>query len=206
MDPKWLSWARGLQALAQSGLTYSQNPFEQERYRQIREIASQMMAEGSSEDLVRIVNLFAGETGYATPKVDGRGVVFRAGKILLVKELRDGGYTLPGGFADVGDTPSEAVVREVREETGFEVRAVKLLALFDRHKHGHVPPRPFHIYKMFFRCEIVGGAAQDSHETAGADFFAEDRIPPLSLSRTTPAQIVRFFEHLRQPDLPTDFD
>ena len=206
MEPRWVEWARRLQALAQSGLSYSQSPYELERYREVREVASQMMAQGSDASFQAVEDLFAGETGYATPKVDGRGVVFRDGKILLVRELRDGAFTLPGGFADVGDTPSEAVVREVLEETGWQVRPVKLLALWDRRKHGHVPPRAFHIYKVFIRCEIVGGGPKDSDETAEPGFFGEGEIPPLSLSRTTPAQITRLFEHYRNPDLPADFD
>ncbi len=207
MEPKWLEWARRLQALAQSGLTYSENAFERERYEQVREIASQMMASQSQEAFERVQALFAGEQGYATPKVDGRGVVFDGqGRILLVKELRDGGWTLPGGFADVGDSPSEAVVREVREESGYEVRAVKLLALYDRRRHGPLPPRPWHIYKVFIRCELVGGSPKDSHETAGARFFAEGEIPELSAGRTTPGQIARMFEHYRHPLLPADFD
>ncbi|MBI5545884.1 MAG: NUDIX hydrolase [Deltaproteobacteria bacterium] len=206
MEPIWLEWARRLQALAQSGLTYSQSPFEIERYEQVREIASEMMAVGSGYDLARVRDLFAQEKGYATPKVDGRGVVFRDGRLLLVKELRDGCWTLPGGFADVGDTPAEAVVREVLEETGYEVKPIKLLALWDRNKQGHLPPRPFHIYKVFIRCEIVGGSPKSSHETAEPTFFASDEIPPLSLSRTTPAQISRLFEHYSNPGLPADFD
>ena len=207
MEPKWLEWARQLQALAQSGLTYTQSEFERERYEQIREISSRMMAEQSDESFERVRDLFAGEKGYATPKVDGRGVVFDAqGRILLVKELRDGGWTLPGGFADVGDSPSEAVVREVREETGYEVEAVKLLALYDRNKHGPVPARPWHIYKIFLRCELIGGAPKDSHETAEPRFFAESEIPSLSSGRTTPSQLARMFEHYRNPELPADFD
>ncbi len=111
-----------------------------------------------------------------------RGVVFRDGKILLVKELEDGGWTLPGGWADVGDTPAEAVVREVFEESGFQTRATKILMVLDRDKQGH-PPILHHTHKLFIRCEITGGGPADSHETAGADFFAEDQIPPLSIMR-----------------------
>ena len=207
MESRWLEWARRLMALSQSGLTYSENDFERERYEHVREIAAQMMASQSEESFERITNLFAGEKGYATPKLDGRGVVFdEQGRLLLVKELRDGGWTLPGGFADVGDSPSEAVEREVRKETGYEVKAVKLLALWDRSKHGHLPPRPWHLYKIFFRCELVGGAPKDSHETAEPRFFAEDEIPPLSLGRTTPKQVARMFEHLRHPEWPAEFD
>ncbi len=206
MEPKWLDWARRLQAVAQSGLTYTREEFERERYEEVRTIASEMMAAGADYDFQKIRDLFAGETGYATPKFDGRGVVFQDGKVLMVREVRDGGWTLPGGFADVGDTPGEAVVREVLEETGYQVRATKLLALWDRTRHGHVPPRPFHLYKVFIRCEIVGGAPQSSHETADPTFFGEHEIPPLSMGRCTPSQIARLFEHLRHPDWPADFD
>lgn len=206
MDPKWLDWARRLAALSQSGLTYSDNPYEIERYHQIRDIAAEMMAEGAGASIEQVRELLAGQSGYATPKIDGRGVVFCDGKILLVRERRDGLWTLPGGFADVGDTPSEAVVREVFEETGFVVKAVKLLALWDRTKHRHLPPRPFHIYKVFFLCEKIGGEAKGSFETEEPTFFGESEIPPLSLSRTTPEQIARLFEHHRHPEWPADFD
>ncbi len=206
MDPQWLQWAKRLQAIAQIGLAYTQNVYDVERYEQIRTIAAEMMAAQSDADPAYVRELFAQEVGYATPKVDVRGVVFCDGEILLVKELSDGLWTLPGGWADVTDSPREAVEREVWEETGYRTRAAKLLAAYDREKQGHTPPYPYHVYKLFFRCDLIGGAAADSHETAGAAFFAPNAIPALSLSRVTPAQIVRLFEHYRHPDLPTDFD
>ena len=205
MTTNWLKWARQLQAIAQSGLTYTRNPFETERYKQVREIAVEMMVAHSDLETNKVRDLFASETGYATPKTDVRGVVFRDDKILLVKELRDGRWTLPGGWADVGDSPAEATVREVFEESGYRTRAVKLLACYDRNKHGH-PPSGFHIYKLFFQCELRGGEPADSHETSGAAFFHENEIPDLSLPRVTPVQIARFFEHYRHPEWPTDFD
>jgi ADP-ribose pyrophosphatase YjhB (NUDIX family) len=205
MESKWLRWARELQALAQSGLAYSKNPFEIERYEKVREIAIEMMAEHSDLDVGRIRDIFASESGYATPKVDVRGVVFKEGAILLVKELRDGRWTLPGGWADVNDSPAEATVREIYEESGYRTRAVKLLACYDRSKHSH-PPYGFHIYKLFFQCELIGGGPADSVETSDAAFFSEDEIPELSLPRVTPAQIARFFEHYRHPEWSTDFD
>jgi ADP-ribose pyrophosphatase YjhB (NUDIX family) len=205
MQPKWLEWAAQLQAIAQCGLTYAKNPFEIERYNQVREIAAEIMAAHSDLDTAQVRDLFASESGYATPKVDVRGVVFCDDAILLVKELRDGRWTLPGGWADVNDSPAEATVREVREESGYDTRAVKLLACYDRSKHGH-PPYGYHIYKLFFQCELIGGEAAESIETGGADFFREDQIPDLSLPRVTPAQIERFFEHYRHPEWPTDFD
>ena len=205
MSPKWLDWASGLQAIAQNGLLYAQNHFDIERYQAIRQVAAEMVAAGSAAEIERITELFSGEEGYATPKVDVRGVLFRDGKVLLVQEWSDGGWTLPGGWADIGASPSENVVREIREETGFEARAVKLLAVYDRNKHPHTP-FVHHVYKMFFLCEIVGGQAATSAETLAVGFFGPDEIPPLSVQRVTAGQIERFFEHVRHPEWPTDFD
>jgi ADP-ribose pyrophosphatase YjhB (NUDIX family) len=204
-NPKWLEWAQNLQALAQSGLTYSPNPFDLQRYEAIREIAAEILSIYSQTDLGIISDLYQSQAGYITPKVDVRGVVFKGDHILLVRELADGGFTLPGGWADVNEPPSSAVEREVWEETGYHVKATKLLAVYDYNKHGH-PPYIFHIYKLFILCQLVGGQASGSIETGEADFFPEDHIPPLSIARTTTEEITRFFEHHRCPDLPTDFD
>ena len=211
LQDQWLIWARRLQALAQSGLAYTKNPFEIERYNAVREIAFEILAAHSELAFDKVRDLFSGEEGYATPKVDVRGAVFRpdpsSGRdsILLVRELRDGLWTLPGGWADVDDSPAEATVREVYEESGYQTRAVKLLACYDRNKHGH-PPYGFHIYKLFFQCQLLGGEASGSIETADAGFFCKDEIPALSLPRVTPEQIARFFAHHCHPEWPTDFD
>ncbi len=164
------------------------------------------MAAGTSlPDHAPLNDLFAQQSGYATPKIDVRVAAFRDSRILLVRELEDGCWTLPGGWADVGEPPSIAAAREAREESGYEVRISKLAAVFDRDLHGH-PPYAFHAYKLFFLAELTGGSAKDSHETADAQFFAEDNLPPLSLLRVTPSQITHLFEHFRNPNLPTSFD
>jgi len=205
-QPEWLAWARRLQAIAQTGLTYAPNAYDVERYTEIRRIASDMMAHGAGiPDATRIADLFSRESGYATPKVDVRAAVFRDGRILLVKEREDGCWTLPGGWADIGDSPAAAAVREVREESGYEVACRKLALLFDRDKHGH-PPLPYHVYKLFFLCDLLGGTASPNHETAGVDFFAEDALPPLSLTRVVPEEIALLFDHHRHPEWPTTFD
>ncbi|MEB3359265.1 MAG: NUDIX hydrolase [Synechococcales bacterium] len=207
MEPNWLRWAQELQAIAQTGLHFSKdNPFDIARYQRLREIAAEMMAVQGSLDAPALLELLHREEGYATPKVDVRGAVFQQGRILMVKEISDGRWTLPGGWADVGDAPREAVVREIWEESGYEARPVKLLAVYDRSKHPHQPFLPFHIYKLFIQCELTGGQAQTSIETSDVGFFAEDELPELSISRITEAQIHRLFEHYRNPDLPTDFD
>ena len=205
MEPNWLTWARKLQAIGQNGLAYSKDPFDIERFEELRELALEILQNYTDSDLPRIRDLFAGEHGHATPKVDVRGVVFNEDAILLVRERADGKWTLPGGWVDVNESPSESVVREVCEESGYQAKALKLLACYDRNRHPH-PPHPYHVYKLFFHCEILGGSPSTSYETDGVDFFKQDAIPELSTGRVTSAQIDRFFEFLRSPDLPTDFD
>lgn len=205
-NPLWLEWAQRLQAIAQTGLTYSQNPFDTERYEGIRGIAAEIMASGAGlQDSAAVVDLFKGDVGYATPKVDVRGAVFDQGRVLLVREREDGCWTLPGGWADIGSSAGENTVREVKEESGYDVEIVKLAAVYDRDRHGH-PAIPFHAYKLFFLCRLKGGAPAHSNETDGVDFFEENDIPKLSLTRVMPAQIRHMFEHLRHPEWPTSFD
>ena len=205
MEPKWLEWVKKLQAIAQNGLTYTENPFDVERYKSLSAIAVEIMASYSNMEPSYVADLFAREGGYATPKVDVRGAVFRGDTILLVREREDGCWTLPGGWADVGESPGEVVVREIYEESGYHTRATKLLAVYDRSKHGH-PPLVHHVYKLFFQCELVSGSPSASIETDEVAFFCENEIPELSLGRVVPAQITRIFQHYRHPDWPTDFD
>jgi ADP-ribose pyrophosphatase YjhB (NUDIX family) len=206
-EPDWLLWAREMQAIAQTGLEYTENPYDRERYEALRGLAARAMAAHGGGDPALIEALFAGEQGYATPKVDVRGAAFRDGRILLVRERADEGHwTLPGGWADVNLTGAENVAREVLEESGFVVRVTKLAAVWDRSRHGHTP-KPFHAYKLFFICDVTGGEAATSVETSAAGFFNFDEIPDdLSHDRVRPAQLRRMFEHLWHPDLPTDFD
>ena len=208
MEPNWLIWARELQAIAQTGLTYAGGHFDRERYQAIRAIAARMMAEPSGIEAVRIEAVFTEQTGYATPRVGVRAAVFRDdGAILMVREVSDGRWASPGGWADVNQSPLESVEREVREETGFEVVARKLAAVFDRVRHPLAVNFPFHIYKLFFICDIAGGAARPSAETSEVAFFAESEIPEdVSPGRVTRHQISRMFAHARSPELPADFD
>ena len=195
-----------MQAIAQNGLTFARDPYDIERYNAIREIAAEMLSGGSGLELPVVRGLLEKEMGYATPKVDVRGIVFRDDKLLLVRERSDGKWTPPGGWADVCESLAENVVREVFEESGFRTRALKILALFDRSKHPHEPAFAFHVYKIFVLCSIIGGEATPSGETDSIGFFAESEVPELSLTRVTPGQIRRIFEHYRNPSLSADFD
>jgi ADP-ribose pyrophosphatase YjhB (NUDIX family) len=205
-EPRWIHWAKRLQACGQTGLHFSEIEYDRVRYEEMLHIAAEILSVAANTPIEPVLDLLRHDGGYATPKVDVRGVVFQEDRILLVKEVVDGGWTLPGGWADPCEAPAVATVREVWEEAGFETRATKLIACWDRSLHGHVPVYPFHIYKLFFRCEIIGGAARTSNETSDVGFFGEDALPELSVSRTTERQIHRLFEHYRNPNLPTDFD
>ena len=206
MEPKWLNWAKRLQALSQNGLTYAKDPFDRERYEQIRHIAAEMLAEKADAKTKDVLDLFSREKDYATPKVDVRGVVFRDGRILLVKERSDGRWALPGGWADVGESPSESVEREVWEESGFQVNAKRLAAVYDRSKHPHKPLMHYHIYKLFFLCEITGGQATTSSETEQVEFFEEGDLPELSITKVLPKQIAKMFKYHRREEMPVYFD
>ncbi len=204
-SPNWLIWAQKLDALAQAGLTFAQNPFDIERYHKIREISTEIISSYSQIKYQEIQDLLDRQAGYATPKIDVRGVVFQNDKILLVKELVDGRWTLPGGWVDVNEPPSRAAEREVWEESGFRVKASRLLAVYDRNLHGF-PPYIFHSYKIFVLCDLIDGSPTTSIETGGAEFYAEDAIPELSLPRTTPEVIQRMYGLYRNPAAQTEFD
>ena len=206
-NPLWLGWAQRLQSIAQTGLTYAKDPFDQQRYEATREIAAEIIAHSAGlKDTSPVLDFFKGDVGYATPKVDVRAAVFDPqDRLLLVREREDGCWTLPGGWADIGSSPGVNVVREVKEESGYDVEIVKLAALYDRALHGH-PPIPSYCYKLFFLCRLTGGAPVHSNETDGVGFFGENEIPPLSLTRVVPAQIRHMFEHYRHPEWPTSID
>ncbi|KMY44600.1 ADP-ribose pyrophosphatase [Bacillus sp. FJAT-27916] len=205
MDSNWLDWAKQLQSIAQAGLTYSKDVYDMERFEQIREISIEMMSTYTEMDTPIIRELFANETGYATPKVDIRAVVFKDNRILMVKENTDDCWALPGGWADIGLTPREVAVKEVKEESGFEVKPVKLLGVLDKKCHPH-PPSPYHVYKLFIQCEIIGGKPTEGIETSAIDFFPEDELPALSIARNTRSQIEMAFRSLKNPEEPVQWD
>ncbi len=202
---KWLEWAKEIQAISQAGLAYTKDVYDKERFEQLRELSISIMQEYTEAGEDKIRTLFASETGYQTPKVDVRAVIFQDGKLLLVREKADGAWALPGGWADIGLSPAEVAVKEVKEEAGYNVRAVRLLAVLDKKFHRH-PPSPFHVYKMFIQCEITGGAAGIGTETSAVGFFGRDALPPLSEERNTAQQLDRLFNYDNHPDLPVWMD
>ena len=199
----WFAIARDLKTISRA--SFCQGRLWPQRHEEIEAICGIVAAH--TETLVgEVLRILQQDSGYPTPKVDCRGVAFRDDKVLLVLEREDGGWTLPGGWCDQGLTPSQNVAREFWEESGYEVRVVRPLAIFDRDNQGHTPPYLFSIYKLFFLCEITGGAPKSSNETSDVQFFGMDQIPPLSKGRTLERQLHRFYEQYKTGDLTVDFD
>jgi len=199
--PRWLDWAREMQSLAQTGLAFSTNQYDRRSFERFQEIA----AEHSLLDPADILRVFSLQPGYATPKVDVRAAVVREGRVLLVQEKADGRWAMPGGWADVGDRPSETAERECLEESGFIVRASKLVGAFDANR-GEKASVFFHAVKLVFFCDLVGGQARPSAETLAVDFFDFTNLPPLSRERTNERHLDEIWRHLADPLRPAAFD
>ena len=201
----WLEWVREIQALCQTGLTYSKSEFDTARYRRLLEIAAEMTAHQTGCDAGGVLADFLKQPGYATPKVDVRGAVVRDDRILLVQERSDGRWCMPGGWADVGELPSAMVIREVQEESGFEVEPRKVIGVYDANRGG-VPVFFYHAYKVVFHCELIGGEARPSSETTAVGFFPFGELPPLSSARTNERHLAEVQAHLQDPQRPAAFD
>jgi ADP-ribose pyrophosphatase YjhB (NUDIX family) len=206
MEPRWLEWSKRLASIAQNGLVFTRNPFDAERYEQVRQIAAEIISSYSEAEVTIVLDFLSAAEGYATPRVDVRGVAFRGDEVLLVRERSDQLWSLPGGWADVGSSPKDNVEREIQEESGLTTRALRLLAVYDRGRQGHYPPHPLHVYKIFFECEITGGEVRPGLDTLAVGFFRRDALPPLSHARVTVNQLERFFDYREHPEWPADFD
>lgn len=202
MKYAWKELAQELQSIAQEGLTYSRDRYDIDRFKRIRAISARIMSDFTKTDMEKMVDLYRAEKGYLTPKVDIRAAVFQNKKLLLVREKDNQRWSLPGGWADVGLSPAENIVKEVKEEAGLQVQPLKILAVWDKRFHEH-PPDPYHVYKLVFLCEKTAGHLVPGFETSDARFFAKDEIPPLSTNRITPGQIDVLFEYLKNPQQDT---
>lgn len=204
-DNSWLAQVRALIGIAQTGLAYSKDPYDIERYHQLLETAEALLLLQPTPLSNQLLENLVADTGYATPKMDIRAGVFDRERILLVKECQDGLWSLPGGWADINYSPSEVVKKEVLEESGLHVQPYKLVAFTDRRLHPH-PPMLLHVYKAFFLCKLIGGTLRPSLETPDVRFFDEHQLPELSTARVTHQQISMMYQHLRDQKLPTYFD
>jgi len=204
--PKWLDWARSIQALSQTGTNYSVNEFDKERYSQLMEIAVEIIAEHSLHEKDDLIKEFSLQNGYAAVRVDVRAAVFQDNKLLMVNEVMDGTWSMPGGWADVGDLPSEAAERETLEETGFIVKARKLIGVYDANRVlGKM--ELYHAYKLVFLCDLIDGKAKTSFETSDVRFFEMNEIPSDNFGeRTKIRQVEDAYFVKDNPDSLTVFD
>lgn len=202
---QWLVWAREIQALSQTGLAFTQDPFDRQRYQRLTEIAVEIIARHADLEPSELLPNILTQKGYATPKIDVRGAIIQDDRILLVQDFGDGRWCLPGGWADVGESPSAMVAREVREECGLEVIPGKIVGVYDNNRQGMLVEL-FHAYKLVFLCDIVGGTLTPSYETPAVEYFPFDRLPSLSLTRTHERHIADIRAHHQNIALPTLFD
>jgi ADP-ribose pyrophosphatase YjhB (NUDIX family) len=203
---KWIEWSRELRTIALTGLASTRGPFDRERYEQLLELTTEISTNHSNVEHPTISLTFDATIGSETPKVDVRGVVFQGRRLLLVRERHDGLWSLPGGWADVNDSPSEAVEKEILEESGYIAKATRLLAILDQAKHPHRSPYPFRTYKFFIMCSLGGGTPQTGLEVSEVGFFGQNKIPPLSTFRVTREQIDFCFDVHDQSGAPCRFD
>ncbi len=204
VKPKWMEWAQEIFSLSQAGLAYSKNEFDLERYRRLQEITAEMIESQSDVSKESVLDSFSMQAGYATPKIDVRGAVVRDGKILLIQERTDERWAMPGGWADLGNTPASVAEREVWEESGYHVKAEKVVAVLDANR---VEPMEFyHAFKIIFLCTLVDGEPRTSNETMAVGFFDLNELPPLSLFRTNESMLQEVFAHVQDPSRRTSFD
>ncbi len=205
MNDKWIDFAIRIQSIAQAGLQYGKDKYDRERYEALREIAAEMIALKTDISVERVKNLFCNESGYQTPKIDTRAAVFTDGKILLVHE-NNGTWSLPGGWCDVDQSAASNAIKEVREETGLDVEAEKIIAVQDWRKH-NVLNYAYGVVKIFIQCRLVGGSFTENLETIETGWFSSDDLPEnLALEKVTKEQILMCFRSFADPALPTLFD
>lgn len=203
--PMWLGIAREIQQLSQTGLAFASNDYEKKRYIRLIEIVSEILENHSQLEKESVQKCLMNHPGYATPKIDVRAAVIKDNQILLVQESTDKCWAMPGGWADVGDIPSQVAIRETKEESGFDVIPRKVVGVFDANRlGGHL--ELFHAFKIIFLCDLIGGEARTSDETLDVKFFPLDKLPPLSLNRTNEKHISEIKLHLIDKNRPAYFD
>ena len=203
--PRWLEWAREIQAIAQTGNHYAKDDYQRQRNGRLMEIAAEIVSEHTNLHYPQVLEEFKSPSGYATPRIDVRGAVFLDHRILLVRERMDGGWTMPGGWADVGEIPSESAEREVWEEAGFQVKAKKVIGVYDANRVREL--ELFHAFKIVFLCDLISGEGRPSEETSEVGFFRINSLPDtLSSERTNHRHIQDAFHNLDEPETPTVFD
>lgn len=200
----WLKWAIEIQNIAQCGLAYTKDMYDKERYEQLRNIAVEMLSYKTDISVDKIKTLFCNESGYQTPKLDTRAVIFEDEKILLVRE-KNGLWSLPGGWVDVLESIESNTIKEVKEEAGLDVITKRVIAIQDRNKHNK-PLYPYGVCKVFVECEVIGGEFIENIETTEIKYFSIENLPNLCEAKTTSKQIEMCFEAKNNQNWNVVFD
>lgn len=202
---KLIKWAMEIQSLAQSGLAYTDNVYDIERYERLREISAEMIEQKSEISLEKVKGLFCNETGYQTPKLDTRVAIFKDNKILLVHE-NNGTWSLPGGWCDVLESVKSNTVKEVNEETGLDVEALKIISVQDRNQHNK-PVYAYGVCKIFVLCNVIGGEFIENIETTEIKYFSLEEMPHnLAEEKCNKDQIEMCFKASQDDNWHTQFD
>ncbi|WP_430814430.1 NUDIX hydrolase N-terminal domain-containing protein [Carboxylicivirga sp. RSCT41] len=202
----YLNTFKKIKALAETGLVYAQNGYEIERNQELVDLSQQLMSAIADQPVEAFDKYYLPPKEYPTPKVDVRALILNEDdEILLAKEMMDGRWSIPGGWADIGHSPSEVVVKEVEEETGLHSEVERVLAIYDKRCHPH-PPQPWYVYKIMFLCKVTGGELRGNFDIEEAAWFALDKLPPLSEDRILESQIKELYHLARHPELPVICD
>lgn len=201
---RWLQWAVELQSIAQAGIWYAKDIFDKERYERIRCIAADMISYKSEIPIDKVRDLFCGDVGYQTPKLDSRAAIFQDDRILLVKE-KNGTWSLPGGWVDVDLSVRENTIKEVKEEAGLDVTADMIIAVQDREKH-NLPVYAYKVCKIFVLCSVIGGEFRANTETVESEYFGVNELPLLAAEKNNEEQIRMCFDAYHSSNWITLFD
>ena len=201
-----LELIKRITALSDTGLVYADDEYHRERYEELREISLQLLSIVSGRPLKLLQDFYMPVVDYPTPKVDVRGFVLNENhEILMAQERQDNKWAIPGGWADVGYSPSEMVVREIEEETGLKTSVVRLLAVYDKKCHPH-PPQPYYIYKLIFFCKIERGSLKPGFDMKDVAFFPIDNLPELSQDRVLDTQLAQLYKLAMSGDMDVHVD
>ena len=173
-------------AITDTGLTFTKDPFDRERYEDLRVLLSEMLNQGLDIDSEEVAEVMKPTSAYATPLMDVRAWIVEDEKICLVRGQGEDSWALPGGFGEVGCSPTENILKEIEEETGSEAKVERLLAVFDTNRF-QLQSKQY--AKFVFECKLLDGQFQENQEIADLQFFAIDQLPALSEKRITKEQI-----------------
>jgi len=201
--------SKRIKAIADIGLLYTSDDFDKERYHELKLIGEKLLSRELDTTPENVKSFFDECIDYPTPKVDVRVLVLNdEEQILMVQEKNDEKWSLPGGWADIGKTPSEVAIGEVLEETGLKITCKCLSGVFDKRMHAH-PPQPYYVYKMIFYGELISpdeNVLKPAFDVLDVSWFDVGGLPSLSTDRILSSQIEVIYKNIMDQNFTTIFD